>query len=99
MLLDSYRDQEKHPMEVTFSVDVSGLSNAPATLTLKRGLLRITPENLEILNYTFTIPDDITVPVVNDKVATFGKIKIYEGTKADFVVDSSTHNKSLLSIT
>ena len=32
------RSRKASSTEVTFSVDVSGLSNAPATLTLKRGL-------------------------------------------------------------
>ena len=91
------RSRKASNTEVTFSVDVSGLSNAPATLTLKRGLVATTLRKFGNLNYTFTIPDDITVPVVND-VATFGKIKIYEGTplKADFVVDSSNTQQKFI---
>ena len=91
------RSRKASSTEVTFSVDVSGLSNAPATLTLKRGLVATTLRKFGNLNYTFTIPDDITVPVVND-VATFSKIKIYEGTplKADFVVDSSNTQQKFI---
>ena len=91
------RSRKASSTEVTFSVDVSGLSNAPATLTLKRGLVATTLRKFGNLNYTFTVPDDITVPVVND-VATFGKIKIYEGTplKADFVVDSSNTQQKFI---
>ena len=91
------RSRKASSTEVTFSVDVSGLSNAPATLTLKRGLVATTLRKFGNLNYTFTIPDDITVPVVND-VATFGKIEIYEGTplKADFVVDSSNTQQKFI---
>ena len=91
------RSRKASSTEVTFSVDVSGLSNAPATLTLKRGLVATTLRRFGNLNYTFTVPDDITVPVVND-VATFGKIKIYEGTplKADFVVDSSNTQQKFI---
>jgi hypothetical protein len=91
------RSRKASSTEVTFSVDVSGLSNAPATLTLKRGLIATTLRKFGNLNYTFTVPDDITVPVVND-VATFSKIKIYEGTplKADFVVDSSNTQQKFI---
>ena len=91
------RSRKASSTEVTFSVDVSGLSNAPATLTLKRGLVATTLRKFGNLNYTFTIPDDITVPVVND-VATFGKIEIYEGTplKTDFVVDSSNTQQKFI---
>ena len=91
------RSRKASSTEVTFSVDVSGLSNAPATLTLKRGLVATTLRRFGNLNYTFTVPDDITVPVVND-VATFNKIEIYEGTplKADFVVDSSNTQQKFI---
>ena len=91
------RSRKASNTEVTFSVDVSGLSNAPATLTLKRGLVATTLRRFGNLNYTFTVPDDITVPVVND-VATFNKIEIYEGTplKADFVVDSSNTQQKFI---
>ena len=91
------RSRKASSTEVTFSVDVSGLSNAPATLTLKRGLVATTLRRFGNLNYTFTVPDDITVPVVND-VATFGRIEIYEGTplKADFVVDSSNTQQKFI---
>jgi len=91
------RSRKASSAEITFSVDVSGLSNAPATLTLKRGLVATTLRRFGNLNYTFTVPDDITVPVVND-VATFNKIEIYEGTplKADFVVDSSNTQQKFI---
>lgn len=91
------RSRKASSTEVTFSVDVSGLSNAPATLTLKRGLVATTLRRFGNLNYTFTVPDDITVPVVND-VATFSRIEIYEGTplKADFVVDSSNTQQKFI---
>ena len=91
------RSRKSSSAEITFSVDVSGLSNAPATLTLKRGLVATTLRRFGNLNYTFTVPDDITVPVVND-VATFGRIEIYEGTplKADFVVDSSNTQQKFI---
>lgn len=91
------RSRKASSTEVTFSVDVSGLSNAPATLTLKRGLVATTLRRFGNLNYTFTAPDDITVPVVND-VATFSRIEIYEGTplKADFVVDSSNTQQKFI---
>ena len=84
------RSRKASSTKVTFNVDVSSASSPPSTLTLKRGLVATTLRTFGNINYTFTIPDDITVPVVNN-VALFDDIEIYEGTplKAEFVVNSS----------
>jgi len=75
---------------VSFFVDTSGSAYTikPETLTLNKGIVCST---LAFGNqsYTFSILDDITVPVV-DNVASFDNIDVYEGTyiTANFTVDS-----------
>jgi len=75
---------------VSFFVDTSGSAYTikPETLTLNKGIVCST---LAFGNqsYTFSILDDITVPVV-DNVASFDNIDVYEGTyiTTNFTVDS-----------
>lgn len=64
---------------ISFFVDTTNFSNSPLTLTLKKGLVCITSGSFGSENYTFAIPADITVPVV-DGIALFDNISIYEGT-------------------
>jgi hypothetical protein len=70
---------------ISFFVDTSSFSSKPITLTLKKGLVC---SSLAFGNesYTFSIANDITVPVVND-IALFDSIEIIEGS---FVINSFT---------
>ena len=54
------RSRKASSTKVTFNVDVSSASSPPSTLTLKRGLVATTLRTFGNINYTFTIPDDIT---------------------------------------
>jgi len=64
---------------VSFFVDTTGFSTKPLTLTLKKGVVCTSSSTFGSESYTFAIPSDITVPIVNG-IASFDEIKVYEGT-------------------
>lgn len=70
---------------ISFFVDTSSFSYRPVSLTLKKGLV-CTSSSFGNESYTFTIQNDITVPVVED-VASFDNVEIAEGS---FVVNNFT---------
>lgn len=70
---------------ISFFVDTSEFQTNPITLTLKKGTVATTAA-FGGDSYSFTIPSDITVPVING-IASFDNISIYEGI---FVVDNFT---------
>jgi len=74
---------------VSFFVDTSTLTTNPTTMTLRAGLVAVS-DSFGGSNYTFCIPEDVTVPVTND-TAFFNDIEIYEGTflSKSFTVDTS----------
>ena len=78
---------------VSFFVDVSDITPAPLSLTLQKGLV-CSSTSFGNRNYTFSILDDITAPVVNG-IATFDSIEIFEGNyiKNSFTVDSLNKNQ------
>ena len=71
---------------ITFFVDVSSFVNNPVTLTLKTGIVCTTSTSVDNQNFSFGIPQDITVPIVNG-IALFENIDVYEG---NFVVNNFT---------
>ena len=77
--------------EVTFSIDISQLNTNPVSLTLRKGSLGVNTNSI------FSIPDDITVPVI-DNIAYFNRIKSYQGTliRKSFVVDSNNKNQKFI---
>lgn len=83
---------------ISFFVDTSGpaYTTKPETLTLGKGVACST---LAFGNqsYTFSILDDITVPVV-DNIASFDNIDVYEGTyiTTNFTVDSFNPNQRFI---
>ena len=62
----------------SFYVDTSGFTTKPITLTLKKGIVSTSAATFGSESYSFSIPSDITVPVI-DGIATFGDVEIYEG--------------------
>ena len=64
---------------VSFFVDTSGITPAPATLTLKKGPVAASTSAFGGQSFIFSILNDITVPVL-DGVANFNDVEIYEGT-------------------
>ncbi len=83
--------------KISFFVDTTELSFNPVTLTLKRGIVCSTPTSFGRESYTFSILNDITVPVVN-KIAFFSDVEIYEGTylTSNFTVDSLNPNQKFI---
>ena len=85
------RSKKSAVATINFTVDVS---NSPATtVKLNAGLVAL--GSIQGGNYTFSIPEDITVSANSDGVAVFNNVSIYEGnylTKT-FKVDSSVVNE------
>ena len=70
---------------ISFSVDTTDFDTNPVTLTLKKGVV-VSTSAFGGDSYTFAIPEDITVPVI-DGTASFDGVEVYEGT---FLVDNFT---------
>jgi len=64
---------------VSFFVNTSGITPAPASLTLKRGPVAASSGAFGGQSFIFSILSDITVPVL-DGVASFNDVQVYEGT-------------------
>jgi hypothetical protein len=73
---------------ISFFVDTNNLTTNPLTLTLKKGTVAVTSSQFNNKNFTFSILDDITVPVV-DGLAFFDNITVYEG---NFITENYTFN-------
>lgn len=73
---------------ISFFVDTTQFSTKPITLTLKKGVV-CTSTSFGTESYTFAVPSDITVPVING-IATFDDVQIYEGTflTSNFIVEA-----------
>lgn len=69
-------------------VPTSGISSTTPTLTLKAGVVATGAAN--DLNYSFCVPEDVTVPVT-DNIGAFIDLSVYEGAfvKTSFTVDNS----------
>ena len=63
---------------ISFFVDTSTYSTQPTSLTLQKGLV-CTSGSFNNKSYTFTIPQDVTVPVI-DNIASFDNLTVYQGT-------------------
>lgn len=94
----------------SFFVDTTNLQTNPVQLTLKTGVVATT-SSFGSQSYTFTIPADITVPVVNN-LAYFNDIECYEGTylatnftvsvtdkKQRFILDNPNIDTSTIRVT
>ena len=64
---------------VSFFVDTSGITPAPASLTLKKGPIASSSGSFGGSSFIFSILNDITVPVKNG-IANFNDVNVYEGT-------------------
>ena len=81
---------------ISFFVDVTGVTPAPATITLNKGPVASSAGQTGVNSYVFCILEDITVPVFTDSngtaVATFDEVKISEGTLVTNAFTSSSVN-------
>jgi len=82
---------------ISFFVETTQLSTNPIALTLKKGIVCTSSSSFGGQNYTFAIPNDITVPVV-DGIAVFDNVEIYEGffVTQNFTVDSNIPNQKFI---
>jgi len=64
---------------VSFFVDTTGITPAPASLTLKKGPVAASSGAFGGQSFIFSILSDITVPVLNG-IASFNDVQVYEGT-------------------
>ena len=78
------RPRKASTATISFFVDLTGVTPAPATLTLSKGPVAATAGQTGSKSYVFSILEDITVPVTTDSngtaTANFNSIKISEGT-------------------
>ena len=72
------RSSKSSRANISFIVNTAGYSVKPQTITLNKGIVA-TSRFFGDESYTFSIMEDITVPVVDD-IATFSNIDVYEGT-------------------
>ena len=75
---------------VSFTVDCTNQTSV--TLTLKAGIVLTTANKFGGRNYTFAIPEDITVPVLSTGFANFDNIEVYEGTYINQTFTVSSRN-------
>jgi hypothetical protein len=82
---------------ISFFVDTTAFSTNPITLTLKSGVVCTTSSSFGSQSFSFIIPQDITVPVVNG-IALFENVDIYEGTFIinNFTVDANNPNQKII---
>lgn len=81
---------------VSFEVDTGTIGSV--YVTLKAGIVCITANSFNNSSFTFSIPNDITVPVRTDGTAEFNNVEIYEGTYVtqDFTVSSRTPDQRFI---
>ena len=81
---------------VSFFVDVTGVTPAPATITLNKGPVASSAGQTGVNSYVFCILEDVTVPVFTDSngtaIATFNEVKISEGTLVTNAFTSTSVN-------
>ena len=81
---------------ISFFVDVTGVTPAPATITLNKGPVASSAGQTGVNSYVFCILEDVTVPVFTDSngtaIATFNEVKISEGTLVTNAFTSTSVN-------
>ena len=91
------RSRSASRASITFFIDTTVFTTNPLTLTLKSGVVATTSTSFGNQNFSFIIPQDITVPVVNG-IALFENVDIYEGTFIvnNFEVDANNPNQKFI---
>ena len=81
---------------VSFAVDVG--DTTAVAVTLKKGIVATTSATFGGSNFTFSIPEDITVGVDDTGLAVFDSITVYEGVyiQQEFSVSSRTPNQKYI---
>jgi len=91
------RSKKASIANISFFVDTIDLTSKPTTLTLKKGVVCTSTNAFLDQSFSFTIPQDISRPVVNG-IATFDNINVYEGTfiAQTFTVDSNNPEQKFI---
>jgi hypothetical protein len=91
------RSRKASVATISFFVDTTNITPAPAALTLRKGPVAATTGSFGNQSFIFSILDDITVPVV-DNIASFNDIKIYEGVllTSNFTYSSNNPNQRFI---
>jgi len=82
---------------ITFFIDTSNITPTPSTLTIKKGPIATSAGGFGNSSFVFSILEDITVPV-NDGIAEFNNISIYEGSllTSNFTYSSRNPNTKFI---
>jgi hypothetical protein len=82
---------------VSFSIDTTGITPTPSTLTLEAGPVVSSSSTFGSQSYIFSILEDITVPI-NNGIAEFNNISVYEGTilTKNFTFDTRNVNQKFI---
>jgi hypothetical protein len=88
------RSKRSSRAKVNFTVNTTGRDSR--TVVLKAGVVALGA--VEGGNYIFSLPEDKTVAVGNDKIASFNGVELYEGAflKKNFVIDNSQPNQRFI---
>ena len=85
------RSRKASTSAVSFIVDASNITPKPASITLRKGTVAASRGVFGGSSGSFSVLDDITVPVVNG-IAAFNEIPIYEGTVVEKNFTYSSRN-------
>ena len=90
------RSRKSARAKKSFFVDTRSLTNAPSSILLKAGVVATT-NTFGGQSYSFSIPSDITAPVINN-VASFDDVVVYEGSRVvqNFTVDAFEPNQRFI---
>lgn len=91
------RPRKSAKAKITFNIDTNEFPQKPQTITLKKGTVSSSSDTFGNQSYTFSITEDISVPVINN-TATFNAIDVYEGTyiQESFTVDLNNKNQRFI---
>ena len=80
--------------KISFFINLSGFTKNPVSVTLRKGIVATSNASYSNLNYIYSIPDDVTVPV-SGGIGYFNNIDVYEGSfiEENFTVDSLNKNQ------
>tara|TARA_R100001443_G_scaffold85769_1_gene92477 strand:+ start:1733 stop:3871 length:2139 start_codon:yes stop_codon:yes gene_type:complete len=91
------RSRKSALSSISFSVDVSDVSPAPSTITLKKGVVASSSGNFAGQSFIYSILEDVTVPAFGG-VANFDDLLIYEGVllESNFTKSSTNLNQKYI---
>ncbi len=91
------RSRKSALSSISFSVDVSDVSPAPSTITLKKGVVASSSGNFAGQSFIYSILEDVTVPAFGG-IANFDDLLIYEGVllESNFTKSSINLNQQFI---